>query len=505
MKTLIITTILAVLATVGTVVRGQDLPEEYLGLPGDNLNLYAVMDLFQESKTLEEFENKLNAKDSRINNLDLNGDNYVDYITVTDFVDGKIHTIVLRAVLGKDEYQDVGVFIVERLRKGQLRIQLIGDEALYGKNYIIEPKSETPNPGYGDDLYYGDNVTVINNIYYYDLSWPIFDWIFMPDYVGWHSGWYWGYWPAYWSPWNPWYWHQYYGYHYNWYPYYRDCYRHWNHPVHSHYTDFYYSNIRYHSTQVERRKTEGHYKETYSRPDTRRDGEALYESVSDSRRRDDRSGNGRGTVAAGDESRRGSEMVTREQSQVTAGEGRRSPDATGERTRVSTGSTGERTRVSTGSTGERTRVSTGQTVEESRGTSSEVKGTPDRRPAGTATSQESRRQELTTLEDGVSSEAAGRGTTNSTQVERSTYQAPERSSYSAPSRSSSESSSYSAPARSSSSGSGSSYSAPERSSSPAPSRSSSESSSSSAPVRSSSGTPEKSSTETSSVPAPRRR
>ncbi len=447
MKTLIITTILAVLATVGTVVRGQDLPEEYLGLPGDNLNLYAVMDLFQESKTLEEFENKLNAKDSRINNLDLNGDNYVDYITVTDFIDGKIHTIVLRAVLGKDEYQDVGVFIVERLRKGQLRIQLIGDEALYGKNYIIEPKSETPNPGYSDDLYYGDNVTVINNIYYYDLSWPIFDWIFMPDYVAWHSGWYWGYWPAYWNPWSPWYWHQYYGYHYNWYPYYHDYYRHWNHPVHRHYTDFYYSNIRYHSTQVERRKTEGHYKETYSRPDTRRDGEALYESVSDSRRRDDRSGNGRGTVAAWDESRRGSESVTREQSQVTNKDARRSPDATGENTRVSTGSTGERTRVSTEQpAGERTRVSTEQ-------------------PAG-------ERTRVSTAPDAEVQRSAPARSSGS-------YSAPARSSSSAPNRSSSETSSYSAPARSSST--------------------------SSAPERTTTSAPEKSSTETGTTPAPRRR
>ena len=30
-------------------------PDEYLGLPGDNLNLYAVMNLFQRSQTLEGF------------------------------------------------------------------------------------------------------------------------------------------------------------------------------------------------------------------------------------------------------------------------------------------------------------------------------------------------------------------------------------------------------------------------------------------------------------------
>ena len=36
-----------------------------LGLPGDNLDLYAVMDLFQKSKTIEDFEKSLNARKNR--------------------------------------------------------------------------------------------------------------------------------------------------------------------------------------------------------------------------------------------------------------------------------------------------------------------------------------------------------------------------------------------------------------------------------------------------------
>jgi len=53
-------------------LAAQDYPEEYLGLPGDNLNLYAVMSLFQESETLEGFEKSLNDPETMINNLDLN-------------------------------------------------------------------------------------------------------------------------------------------------------------------------------------------------------------------------------------------------------------------------------------------------------------------------------------------------------------------------------------------------------------------------------------------------
>jgi len=40
-----------------------------LGLPGDNLNLYAVLDLFQKSKTIEDFEKELNLEKTGINNL----------------------------------------------------------------------------------------------------------------------------------------------------------------------------------------------------------------------------------------------------------------------------------------------------------------------------------------------------------------------------------------------------------------------------------------------------
>ncbi len=110
MKKLIITSILALLVAAGTTVMAQDYPEEYLGLPGDNLNLYAVMKLFQESETLEGFERNLNDENSRINNLDLNGDNLIDYITVNDYVDGNVHTIVLRVALEPERNPGCGCF-----------------------------------------------------------------------------------------------------------------------------------------------------------------------------------------------------------------------------------------------------------------------------------------------------------------------------------------------------------------------------------------------------------
>jgi hypothetical protein len=280
MKKFITITILLALFTTCTILSAQPQQEEYLGLPGDNLNLYAVMKLFQESETLEGFESKLNDENSRINNLDLNGDNYVDYIQVIDFVDGDVHNIVLQVAIDSRETQDVAVFTVQRFKNGQVQIQLIGDEELYGRNYIIEPifddqvAGQTPNPGYLGNS--GNNVTVVRTTTYEIAAWPVIRFIYLPGYVVWRSSWRWGYYPSYWHPWKPFYWHYYYGYHYNWYSNYYAHYRRWNTPRYTRWNDFYYSSKRSYAPSVSVRIKTGKYKTTYSQPAQRRKGEALY-------------------------------------------------------------------------------------------------------------------------------------------------------------------------------------------------------------------------------------
>ena len=277
MKKLMLTSILAALVALGTTVMAQDYPEEYLGLPGDNLNLYATMKLFQESETLEGFERSLNDENSRINNLDLNGDNYIDYITVSDFPEGDDHTIVLRVALNRKESQDIAVFTVQRFGNGSVQIQLIGDEALYGKNYIIEPiYEETPNPGYSGRPENRTYVTEVRTTPYEIAAWPLIRFIYMPNYVMWRSNWYWGYYPDYWNPWRPYYWDYYYGYHYNWYNDYYSRYHHWDYCRWNRYNDFYYHGMRAYSPTVVININKNVYRNTYSHPEQRKDGEALY-------------------------------------------------------------------------------------------------------------------------------------------------------------------------------------------------------------------------------------
>ena len=299
MKTLKILCSFSLLFLMGYLAAAQSSNEERLNLPGDNLNLYAVMTLFQESETLESFEKNLNAQDSRINNLDLNNDDRTDYIRVIDNVDGNVHTIVLQVSVNKHENQDIAVFTVQRDADNNVVIHLVGDEELYGKGYIIEPyyddvaASETPNPGYvgKTKIYKGEKVTVVRTTYYEVAAWPLVRFIYTPTYVVWHSPWYWGYYPPYWNPWSPFYWDYYYGYHSNYYNHYYSHYRHSQHYRYAHYNDHYYNDHRSYSNTVYQHRQSGSYNNTYSRPDMRKQGSADFKRRnSDNRRTDDRQG-----------------------------------------------------------------------------------------------------------------------------------------------------------------------------------------------------------------------
>lgn len=139
-----------------------------------NLDLKVVAKLFGEAKDLEDFEKKLNDPQQALVNLDLNGDGDVDYIRVIETNNGNKHLIVLQAVLAKDIYQDVASIYVEKDEAENISVQVIGDEYIYGTNYVIEP------------------------VYIYRPV--IYDWFWGPYWTCWNSPWYWGYWPGWWRP-----------------------------------------------------------------------------------------------------------------------------------------------------------------------------------------------------------------------------------------------------------------------------------------------------------------
>ena len=222
--------------------------EPELGLPGDNLNLYGVLNIFQNSPTLETFEKNLNAKNSQVNNLDLNGDGRTDYIHVIDNMNGSSHAIVLRVDVNETETQDVAVIEVDRDADNQVHVQIVGDEALYGKDYIVEPNQSTPNPAYGGNVRE-------NNTYYSPASWAIIDFMFAPRYVMYSSPYHWGYYPHYWRPWSPFSYHDYYGFHRPYFNYYKRSDTYHSPAAHEYYGHHRMSSPivreRYHSPRIE--------------------------------------------------------------------------------------------------------------------------------------------------------------------------------------------------------------------------------------------------------------
>ena len=160
----------------------------------EDLDLKTVATLFGQAKDLEQFEQMLNNPDSAFSNLDLNGDGNVDYLRVIETADQNRHLVVIQAVLAKDIYQDVATIFVEKDPASEsVTVQVIGDEYIYGADYIIEP------------------------VYIYRPI--IYDWFWGPSWVCWHSPFYWDYWPTWWHPyhciahhlyWDHIYWHHHY-------------------------------------------------------------------------------------------------------------------------------------------------------------------------------------------------------------------------------------------------------------------------------------------------------
>ena len=170
-----------------------------LGLAGDNLDLYAVLDVFQKSKTVEAFEKSLNDPDLKLNNLDLNLDKKIDFIKVVTNKNGDSYQFILRVDVTKTESQDVAVILLDKDKDKKISLQIVGDEELYGKDYVIEPKgnsSVTPNPGYKGEDPVVVTVPAPTTTVQVVQSAPIVQYVYSPAYVPYVPPYYYGYYPA---------------------------------------------------------------------------------------------------------------------------------------------------------------------------------------------------------------------------------------------------------------------------------------------------------------------
>lgn len=197
----------------GIAAMGQQDRQE---VPGDYFSLEGALELFKQSASPEEFERLLNSANSKVNNLDMNGDGEVDYVRVIDRNQGNVHLFILQAVISQDESQDVAVISLEKLANGKAVLQITGDEDVYGMETIIEPTQEVRvNAGTTTQR------TVVNV-----WAWPSVQYVYSPYYTGWVSPWHWHMRPVWWYSWGPIGYYDYYSYWNPYRPYYSRCYSH---------------------------------------------------------------------------------------------------------------------------------------------------------------------------------------------------------------------------------------------------------------------------------------
>ncbi len=197
------------------------------GMPGDNFSLEGALGLFKESKSVEDFEKKLNDRDNVVNNIDLNGDGKTDYVRVVADRKNNTHIFILQAPINKTESQDIAVITLEKSGDRSAFVQIAGNEDVYGEEKIFEPKEEG-EPGDGGVQRKGPSAFShgIPFIYFNVWFWPCVQYVYAPVYDPWISPWYWGYYPVWWSPWPPYPWRYHYMHCHHYHDYYYPAYYH---------------------------------------------------------------------------------------------------------------------------------------------------------------------------------------------------------------------------------------------------------------------------------------
>ncbi len=204
----------------GATLHGQDAAPDSTGLPGDHFSLEAALDLFKKSKDLGSFEQALNQADTKVNNLDLDGNGEVDYIRVIDNAEGDVHAIVLQVPMGTEEAQDVAVIQLERKGEQSAMVQIMGSEDLYGPNVIVEPYEENAGNLKGRNGPSAPDAPPYMRVWVNVWDWSCVNWIYGPSYMVWVSPWHWDFYPPWWRPWRPYPYYSYWGWHRHYHPWY---------------------------------------------------------------------------------------------------------------------------------------------------------------------------------------------------------------------------------------------------------------------------------------------
>lgn len=142
----------------------------------NGLDLQALSGLVQEVANAEELERRLNEPDG-INNLDLNEDDKVDYISVTEYGNRDAWGFSLWTQPAENETQELATIEITR-EEEQARIDVRGNSNVYGPGYHYSSMNTLTN--------------ILIMSYLMDSMWRPY-----------RSSWYYGYYPSYYRSYKP--------------------------------------------------------------------------------------------------------------------------------------------------------------------------------------------------------------------------------------------------------------------------------------------------------------
>ena len=79
---------------------------------GNNLDLEAIVSIFNQSTSLADFERRLNDSPVPISNIDYNHDGEIDYIRPVEAIERYREVVILQSVLGDGLYADLATIEV---------------------------------------------------------------------------------------------------------------------------------------------------------------------------------------------------------------------------------------------------------------------------------------------------------------------------------------------------------------------------------------------------------
>lgn len=142
----------------------------------EDLDLQAVGEIMKTVADGEELEQKLNGTNPQINNLDLDENGTVDYITVTEYGSGNVKGFSLTTQLESGEEQEIATIEIEK--DGEYaNSEIRGNQHIYGHNH-----------------YYHSRFGVTDFI--------LMSWLFSNRPL-WHSPYHYGYYPTYYRSYGP--------------------------------------------------------------------------------------------------------------------------------------------------------------------------------------------------------------------------------------------------------------------------------------------------------------